>query len=928
VTSSARFIVGIDLGTTHVVVAYARLPGSLRQEAALPEIRVHGVRQWVTRGEIAAKSLFPASLYAYLPGEIQHDPWGDAPWALGEFASHRGQEALGRVVASAKSWLCHAGVDRTAPILPWGLDDDPELPRISPVEASERLLRHVACSWAEEFPQDPLDAQEIVLTVPASFDEVARELTLLAARQAGLAVRLLEEPQAAFYDYLHQHGTSEIGDWVGQAEEPGLILVCDVGGGTTDLTLIRVGRDAQGSLELERVAVGRHLLLGGDNMDLALAHACEGRLVAPPDRLDARRFGQLVLACRAAKERLLGPEPQEQVAVTVLGSGSDLFSGKASTVLERVEVEQRVLDGFFPLVSRGSRPTRGRGGLLAFGLPYEADPAITRHLAGFLDRHAPDARGARALLLNGGVFRARRVVERVKSAVEAWGERPLQLLPETDPELAVARGAVAYRLALGGRGLRILGGAAHGYYVGIDPENGQRGRLALCVVPRGTGEGQRHVVSTHPLSLTVGRPVRFDLYASDRATHAAGEIVSIDHELYDRLPPVAVRFGAADSRAPETLPVVLEGELSAVGTLELACVEAGIAAPSARRFRLAFDLRTAAAAPDESTPRLPLGARSPARLTEPRAAIERVFGKSRKDVTQREVKDLVRTLEKCLGERSAWTTEITRSLGDELLRYPATRRRSADHERVFWMLIGYCLRPGFGHPEDPTRLERLVPLFDPGLAFPQETRGWQQFFIAWRRVAGGLDETAQDRILDTLEPWLRPSAVARQKPKAFRPLAPDELLELVSWLERLPSARRGEIGRALVERTWRSRDPRLWAAIGRIGARIPAYASLHHVVSPRTVEPWVEDLLREKWKEVPIAPRAALDLARVTGDRARDLTEPLRLEVARRMEEVGAPDPWVIAVRQLVLVREADRVERFGEDLPVGLRLLGLTGSF
>jgi hypothetical protein len=216
-------------------------------------------------------------------------------------------------------------------------------------------------------------------------------------------------------------------------------------------------------------------------------------------------------------------------------------------------------------------------------------------------------------------------------------------------------------------------------------------------------------------------------------------------------------------------------------------------------------------------------------------------------------------------------------------------------------------------------------LFDAGLGFPQETRGWQQFFIAWRRVAGGLDETAQQAMLDTLEPWLGSPAGARRKSKAFKPLAPDELLELVSWLERVPSVRRGEVGRALVERTWRSRDPRLWAAVGRIGARIPAYASLHHVVSPRTVESWIEDLLREKWKDVPTASRAAFDLARVTGDRARDLTEPVRLEVARRMEEVGVPDSWIIAVRQFVVVDEADRVERFGEDLPVGLRLLGAT---
>jgi hypothetical protein len=279
-------------------------------------------------------------------------------------------------------------------------------------------------------------------------------------------------------------------------------------------------------------------------------------------------------------------------------------------------------------------------------------------------------------------------------------------------------------------------------------------------------------------------------------------------------------------------------------------------------------------------------------------------------------------LEKSLGDRADWTTEVARVQGDELVRSHGARRRSPDHERVFWMLTGFCLRPGFGHPEDPRRLGELAPLFADGLFFPQENRGWQQFFIAWRRMAGGLGEPVQQSMLGLLEPWIAPPEQGRKKSRHFKPLAPDELLELVSWLERVPAERRAELGRQLVERTWTRRDPRLWAAIGRVGARIPAYASLHHVVSPRVVERWVDHLLREKWEEVPTATRAALDLARVTGDRARDLGEPPRLEVARRMEQARAPEEWVRAVRQLVPVREADRRERFGEDLPVGLRLI------
>jgi molecular chaperone DnaK (HSP70) len=915
---SARFLVGIDLGTTHTVVAYAPLPAAARADPS--DIRVHSVRQWVAVGEIAARTLLPTCLYAALPGEADADPWGDSPWVIGELGRRRGQELLGRLVVSAKSWLCHGAVDRLAPILPWGTPDDEPLPRVSPVEASARVLRHLVRSWNDEFPEDPLAAQEVVLTVPASFDEVARELTVRAAVEAGLDVRLLEEPQAAFYDYLEVAGTEAL-EALG---DPALVLVCDVGGGTTDLTLIEVRRDAAGRIELERLAVGRHLLLGGDNMDLALAHACEPELMAPPARLDARRFAQAVLACRAAKELLLSADAPPQATVTVLGAGSDLFAGRSSATLGRDTVEELVLGGFFPEVPREAQPSRGRSALLAFGLPYESDPAITRHVASFLRRHLPADRNPAALLLNGGVFRASRIGERVRAVVESWARAPVVLLPGTDPELAVARGAVAYGLALAGRGLTIGGGTARGYYVGIDRGDDRRERLALCLLPRGTREGQRHLVADHPLALTVGRPVRFDLYASDQAMHRAGEIVTVGDEVFDRLPPVAVTFGAAEAGRTETLRVVLEGELSPLGTLELGCVEAEAEAGAARRFRLAFDLRSIANQPVEGMPAPGrVSARpAPSRLAEATAAIERVFGKSRKDVSQREVKDLWRTLEKTLGERADWTTEVARVLGDELVRCHPGRRRSADHERVFWMLTGFCLRPGFGHPDDPRRLGELGPLFSEGLAFAQENRGWQQFFIAWRRLAGGLGEALELGMLGLLEPALAPGDQGRKRPRHWKPLAPDELVELVSWLERVPAERRAEVGRQLVERTWTRRDPRLWAAIGRVGARIPAYASLHHVVSPRIVERWLDHLLREKWDEVPTATRAALDLARVTGDRARDLGEPLRLEVAVRMQQARAPEEWVKAVRELVPVREADRLERFGEDLPVGLRLV------
>lgn len=903
--------VGIDLGTTHTVVAWADLEGGGRPE-------VFAIPQLVTRAEVEARPLYPSCLYAPAPGEGVADPWGEAPWAGGEFARRRGAEVPGRLVASAKSWLCHPSVDRSAPILPWGAsEEDQDLPRISPVDAGARYLAHVKRAWDDAYPAEPLEDQEVVLTVPASFDEVSRELTLAAAERAGLRVKLLEEPQAAFYDFMTRAGSAEIEALIDRAGGEALVLVCDVGGGTTDLSLIRVKR-AEGDppYVVERVAVGHHLLLGGDNMDLALAHTCEPRLVEPPARLDAGRFGQLVSACRAAKERLLSGGAEDRARVTVLGQGARLLGNTLSTDLTREEVERVVLDGFFPAAPRDARPDRRRAGLVAFGLPYERDVAVTRHVAHFFARHAAGEAAPRALLLNGGVFRAARVVDRLVGSIDAWGGPKVEVLAHVDPDLAVARGAVAYALARSGQGVRIGGGAARGYYVGLEAGEGGS-RRAVCVVPRGAEEGVSTVAEGRALALVVGRPVRFDLFASDEASHRAGEVVTLDEDRFDALPPVAVAFGAA--RKAEEVKVQLEGELSAIGTLDLSCVEIEGAK---RRFRLAFQLREGAEPQAAAAAPAPVSPAAGKRVDEAREAVDRVFGKGRPDVAAREVKDLLRELERILGERSDWTLGVSRALFDTLAPSARSRRRTPDHERLFWLLAGYCGRPGFGDALDPDRVGRIAPLFAERVVFPAEARSWQQFWIAWRRLSGGLSEADQVMMRDTLDPLIAPSELRLKKPKGWKAEAADDLLDMVSTLERVPAARRSELGGWVLEKTWTSKDPRLWAAIGRIGARVPAYASPHHVVAPSVAERWIDHLLRERWEGIPTAAQAAVQLARVTGDRARDVSDRARGEVLRRLTQVGAKEAWVRAVRELSSVEEADRAALFGEGLPVGLRLV------
>jgi hypothetical protein len=934
----ALFAVGVDLGTTNTVVAFAPLD-------AVDDARVFEVQQLIAPGQVQARPLFPSLLYAPVQGERTDDPFGDAPWALGEIARRRGADLPGRLVASSKSWLVHAGVDRTAPILPWGAPDS--TPKVSPVEAAERILAHLRRVWDEQHPQAPLADQEVVLAVPASFDEVARELTVEAAQRAGLAPKLVEEPQAAFYDWMARSGAPGVERLVAEGEggQGTQVLVVDIGGGTTDLSLVSVA----GPDRVFRVAVGPHLLLGGDNMDLALAHAIEPRLAEDGDKLDAQRFAQLVVACRAAKEVLLGASlvgegqrqhaherhrqdapgarrggPPEHVRVAVAAAGARLVGGVRSADLVRDEVERVVLEGFLPVVGADVGAPRARGALVAFGLPYERDVAITRHIASFVRRHAPG--GAPGfVLLNGGVFRSERIADRVVAALGSLRGREVRRLPDADPDLAVARGAVAYARARLGRGVRIGGGSARGYFVGIVGEEGRR--QAVCVVPRGAEEGTPHLARGRTFALSLGRPVRFDLFASDDAEAIAGAMVDVDDEHFVRLPPIATSLDKADRGQGREVRVMIEGEVTPVGTVDLACLEVDLEAspgsssvrpPSgARRFRLAFQLR-----PGSMTSRPPPSPSKPPRRLDPAVdLLERAFGKPRPDASGREAKDLLRELERALGERAQWTSETNRALFDALAPLSRGRRRSADHERMFWLLAGWCIRPGFGDALDPGRVAALTPLLDERLAFPGETRGWQAFFIAWRRVAGGLDEAVQTQLRDFVDPHLAPSGAGIKKPK--KPvLAQDDALDMAAFLERVAPRRRSDLGGWVLDRTWTDRDPRLWAAIGRLGARVPAYASVHHVVAPMVAERWIDHLLRERWDTVPTAIPAAVALARKTGDRARDVGDATAREVEKRLTGVGAKPEQVRAVREVITVDATERAEFFGEALPIGLRLV------
>jgi molecular chaperone DnaK (HSP70) len=573
---TSRYVVGIDLGTTNCAVA------SVDTERGDGAIAPFPITQVTSAGEVQALPVLPSFLLLPTETEVSLEamtlPWApEPPFTIGTMARERGSELPHRVVSSAKSWLCHKGVDRHAAILPWrGVETEPrpgeDARTVSPVEASSLYLEHIRAAWNHAHPEAPLEEQDVLLTVPASFDAVARELTVTAAHQAGLAnVTLLEEPQAAFYSWLAARGDA----WRKSLRPGDAVLVCDIGGGTADLSIIAVVDDGAGNLALERVAVGDHILLGGDNMDLALAHAIAEQL---SDKLDPLQWRGLVHACRRAKERLLSPGAPETIAVSVLGRGSRLIGNTLRTDIRREQVERLVLDGFFPVVGRDARPQRRRAvGLKELGLPYAHDPAVTRHLAEFLGRHATQPT---AVLFNGGVMKGELLRERVTEVVGGWvgGAGALPALSGNDLDLAVAHGAAYYGLVRRGRGIRIRGGTARSYYIGIESAapaipGAAPPIKAMCVAPFGQEEGTSVALRDEELGLVVGEKAEFRFFAtSSRPDDQPGALVEPSVEGMEELEPVETTLPVGKGDAPGTIvPVTLSSHVTAVGTLELFC---------------------------------------------------------------------------------------------------------------------------------------------------------------------------------------------------------------------------------------------------------------------------------------------------------------------------------------------------------------------
>ncbi len=611
-----RYAVGIDLGTTNSGLAYVSLDGQAHIPASL------SIPQVTSPGVVESRSLLPSFLYlphpAEFPTEALQLPWGDQQdFAVGELARNHGGLTPIRLVSSAKSWLCHTALDRRAALLP--ANSPEEVSRMSPLEASARYLSHLREAWnaqiAKEDPSLVLERQDVTLTVPASFDAVARELTVEAAAKAGFPkLTLLEEPQAALYAWVEALGDK----WRKLVKVGDLILVCDVGGGTTDFSLIAVV-EHEGDLGLQRVAVGDHILLGGDNMDLTLAHVLEQKLAKAGKKIDRWQFIALTHGARHAKEELFANPQKKAHPVTLPGRGSSLVGGAIKTELTREELTQSLVDGFFPQVEVTARPqAQKRLGLTVLGLPYASDPAITRHLAAFLTRHrgAKDAQSTSglhlvgknflhptAILFNGGVMKSTELKNRVVDVISQWvqeegGDKP-KVLPGSELELAVAQGAACFGRVRNGKGIRIRGGTARAYYVGIETAMPAVPGMAppiraLCLAPMGMEEGTSAELPAQELGLVVGEPAQFRFFGSSvRRDDQVGAVVEHWEDELEELPPIETSLPAVEpgegreERAGQIVPVHLRARVSEIGTLEMDCVEK----KSGKAWKLEFNLR-------------------------------------------------------------------------------------------------------------------------------------------------------------------------------------------------------------------------------------------------------------------------------------------------------------------------------------------------
>jgi len=916
------FCVGIDLGTTNSALAFLRSQDGPEKVGPFP------IPQLIQSDQASPRSLLPS--FAYLVGEGEFPagsgqlPWGPAGdiW-VGETTRTLGARIPGRLVHSAKSWLAHPRVDPDSPLLPWQAPEGQR--RISPVAASTAYLSHMVAAWDQHYQANKtgfrLADQRVIITVPASFDDAARRWTYESAKRAGLGkAGFLEEPLAAFYAWMAEHP-----DQVAEFEPGMTVLVVDVGGGTTDFTLIGSISD-KGELGWTRLAVGDHLLLGGDNMDLALAHAAEAKLGT---RLDGVQMAQLVQVSRAAKEKLLGADGPDEATVTVTGRGRSLIGGTLSAKLNRQDIERVILDGFFPVCGPGEMPAGlAKGGLQEAGLPYARDAGITRHLASFLSRHLPAGKTPDAILFNGGVFHPTLLRDRLVSILSGWlnqngAEKPLRVLVPSSLDLAVARGAAHFAWLRETGGKRIGGGSARSYYVGLGTSGAESESkpTLLCVQARQSEEGELVLLEKPELELALGEPVRFPLFsATTRPKDKPGDLIQPGPDELLSQGDLQTRLRGGKRSGARTLQVRLGARPTDIGTLELE-----LKGPEQdQSWILEFNMRPPAentegskALPDEAIQETI----DDSLVNGAKARLELALTGTEKDP----IKGLIKSIEEELGQpRAEWPVTACRRMWEVLSQKAEGRKNSPDHYDRWVLLSGWCLRPGYGMPGDEHRLETLWKLlYGPAAGKPRE--GGTAWWVMWRRVAGGLDEARQTSLFERIRGILLPVKGRTLVKPPQGELA--EMWRMAASLERLDIATKVALAEPLLKMARKPGVPDyVFWSLARIGTRAPLHGPLNTILPGATVGTWIDVLLeaidanperKTNWS-LP-----CLELLQATGDRQIDLPE----SDAQRLRSLITSQGLGQELENLSKVNpNADferKVRLLGDALPLGLRLAG-----
>lgn len=923
-----QYVIGIDLGTTNCAVSYVdvsalkEITGRGGEQADKNKlIKVFNVPQLTGHGEFTKIPVLPSFLY--IPGtydisqEVLKHPWKKREdFFAGTFARDHGSKIPSRLVSSAKSWLCNPGVDRKSRILPWGSEG---VEKISPVTATAEYLTHIRSAW-NHFVKDEdqfLENQFVVITVPASFNEEARDLTMEAIRVAGFggAVTLLEEPLAAFYSWLIRHEA----DWQQTIREDDLILVCDVGGGTTDFSLITVTA-TEGSPRFERLAVGDHLILGGDNIDLTLAKMVESKF-GSKGSLTPDKWKTLCHRCRDAKEKILG-QGERAVRITLKGEGRALISGTLSADLTRGDVETVLRGQFFPDVDTVDLNDRDMGKEIAdFGLPFERESSVTKHIVRFLEKHRKSVKDRLSkespmpdfILFNGGTLKPDLVQSRIKEAIRRWFKtsdlkKPI-ILENDRPELAVGVGASYYGLVKQGVGVRVGSGSPRSYYIGVTLEAGNDPK-AVCIVERGLDEGSVIDLPEMAYEVRANQPVSFDVYSSSfRSGDRAGSVIPIDTSLSAMAPiQTIIRFGKNGEK--KAIPVTMGAEYTEMGTLAMYCQSA----VSDHRWKLQFQLRDSRQGIESAE----TAVYDDDLIDRVCDTVEQAF--TRISPAENDLKGLVKQIEGMVEQRKAnWPLSFLRRLADRLLAIEVSRTLSQDHEARWLNLTGFCMRPGFGDAFDTERARKLWKIYLSGLQSAKVVQNRLEWWIFIRRIAGGLNAGQQRQFYQDTASFLTMTKTTKGR------LAPQELIEL--WMaagnmERLLVKDKVVLAKALFPQLKPGKkQDRLFWTLGRLGARQLLYGSADRVVPPSEVTRWVHRIMKQKWKIEDPAQSLVAEIVKKTGDRTRDVDFDISAKIVEWLDETGADATLIKRVVEKTKMALNEKSVQFGERLPAGLVL-------